>query len=70
MTSIVAGGPAARAGIRPGDILLGLDGHPVDTISDIQRLLGAERIGAPLTLDFARGHDVRTATIVPDPLES
>ena len=70
VTSVVDGAPAGRTGIRPGDILLGLDGHPVETISDLQRLLGAERIGAPLTLEFARGHQVRTATIVPEPLET
>jgi S1-C subfamily serine protease len=70
VTSIVDGGPAGRAGIRPGDIVLGLDGHPIDTISDLQRLLGAERIGAPLGVEFARGQEIRTATIVPAPLET
>jgi S1-C subfamily serine protease len=70
VTSVVDGAPAGRTGIRPGDILLGLDGHPVETISDLQRLLVAERIGTPLTLEFARGHQVRTATIVPEPLET
>jgi S1-C subfamily serine protease len=70
VTSIVEGGPAGRAGIRPGDIVFGLGGHPVDTISDLQRLLGAERIGAPLSVEFARGDNIRTATIVPEPLET
>jgi S1-C subfamily serine protease len=70
VTSVVDGAPAGRSGIRPGDILLGLDGHPVETIGDLQRLLSAERIGAPLTLEFASGHHVRTATIVPEPLET
>ena len=70
VTSVVDGFLAGRAGIRPGDILLGVDGHPDETISDLQRLLGAERIGAPLALEFARGQQVRTATIVPEPLET
>jgi S1-C subfamily serine protease len=70
VTSVVDTGPAGRAGIRPGDILLGLDGDPIDTIGDLQRLLSADRIGVPLALHFARGFDLRTATIVPEPLEN
>jgi S1-C subfamily serine protease len=68
VTSVVAGGPAARAGIRAGDILVTLDAHPIGTISELQRLLGADRIGAELTVEFARGQDIRTTTIVPEPL--
>jgi S1-C subfamily serine protease len=68
VTSVVDGGPADRAGIRPGDILLDVDARPIGTISDLQRLLGADRIGVPLTVEFARGNDVRRTTIVPEPL--
>jgi S1-C subfamily serine protease len=69
VTSVVDGGPADRAGIRPGDILLDVDARPIGTISDLQRLLGADRIGALLAVEFARGNDVRRTTIVPEPLD-
>ncbi len=69
VTSVVDGGPADRAGIRPGDILLDVDARPIGTISDLQRLLGADRIGTPLAVGFTRGNDVRRTTIVPEPLE-
>jgi S1-C subfamily serine protease len=69
VTSVVAGGPAARAGIRAGDILLTVDTRPIGTISELQRLLGADRIGSPLVVELVRGHDVRTATVVPELLE-
>ncbi len=68
VTSVVTDGPAARAGIRAGDILLTVAGRAVGTISELQRLLTADRIGTALTVELARGHDVHTATIVPEPL--
>jgi S1-C subfamily serine protease len=70
VTSVVEGGPAARAGIRPGDIMLSVDAHPIGTISELQRLLGADRIGAPLTFEIARGHGTSAVTVVPEVLES
>jgi len=36
--------PAAEAGIRPGDILIALDGNDVADVADIQRLMTADRI--------------------------
>ncbi len=38
----VVGGPAARAGARPGDIILSADGKNVATVSDLTRLLKQE----------------------------
>jgi len=69
VTSVVDGGPADLAGIRPGDILLAVDARPIGTISELQRLLGADRIGVALAVEFARGNDVRRTTIVPEPLD-
>jgi S1-C subfamily serine protease len=68
VTSVVTGGPAARAGIRAGDILLTVDGRAVGTIGELQRLLSADRIGTALSVEFARGSDLDTTTIVPEPL--
>jgi len=68
VTSVVTGGPAARAGIRAGDILLTVDGRAVGTIGELQRLLSADRIGTSLTVELARDHGIDTTTIVPEPL--
>ena len=43
----VQGGPAERAGIRPGDIVFELDGEPIEDASDLQRLMVEELIGRP-----------------------
>src|SRR5262249_502372 len=42
VASVVAGGPADRAGLRAGDLLLTAGGHEVATAQDLQRLMFAE----------------------------
>ncbi len=54
VASVVAGGPAGRAGLRTGDLLLTADGHEVATAQDLQRLMFAEAIGRRLAITVMR----------------
>ena len=45
VVGLATGGPAERAGVLPGDILLAFDGVPVDRPRGLAALLGGERIG-------------------------
>ena len=54
VASVVTGGPADRAGLRPGDLLLTAGGHEVATAQDLQRLMFAEAIGRPLSITVMR----------------
>jgi S1-C subfamily serine protease len=54
VASVVAGGPADRAGLRTGDLLLIADGHEVATAQDLQRLMFAEAIGRRLGITVMR----------------
>jgi S1-C subfamily serine protease len=54
VASVVAGGPADRAGLRTGDLLLTADGHEVATAQDLQRLMFAEAIGRRLAITVMR----------------
>jgi S1-C subfamily serine protease len=54
VAEVVPGGPAARAGLRVGDLLLTAGAHEVATAQDLQRLMFAEAIGKPLPVTVMR----------------
>jgi S1-C subfamily serine protease len=54
VASVVTGGPADRAGLRSGDLLLTAGGHEVATAQDLQRLMFADAIGHPLAITVMR----------------
>lgn len=52
-------GPAARAGVLLGDVLISLDGHPLRDLDDVQARLGGSRIGQAIPVLLVRA-GVRT----------
>jgi S1-C subfamily serine protease len=62
---VVDGGPAASAGIRPGDLVLTVDGSIVESAGDLQRVMVSETIGRPLVLRIVRNGEVVTTTATP-----
>jgi S1-C subfamily serine protease len=57
-------GPAHKAGIMIGDILVTLAGHPLTRLADVQAQLADNAIGKSLPVSFVRGGAVRQGTIV------
>ena len=57
-------GPAGKAGIVIGDILVALAGHAVAHLEDVQAQLAPESIGKALPLQFVRGGSLQQASIV------
>jgi S1-C subfamily serine protease len=51
---VVPGGPADRAGLRAGDLLLTAAGTPVEKAQDLQRLMFDEAIGKPFAITVMR----------------
>jgi len=49
--------PASRAGVRPGDFLTGLGGHPILSVGDFQTWLYATGIGQATELTLVRNGD-------------
>lgn len=47
-------GPAARAGVLVGDIVVAFDGHPVESPEDLLDLLTGDRVGRPVSVDLLR----------------
>lgn len=73
--SVDPGSPAARAGLRGGDILLQIDGVKVDgrfpeQLPPIQNLIASRPVGSTLKLTSKRGAEVRTYDVVTEKLES
>ncbi|HKG90557.1 MAG TPA: S1C family serine protease [Gemmatimonadaceae bacterium] len=63
VVSVEPGGPADRAGVLLGDILVALDGAPVADTEDVQAQLGPDRVGRPLAARLIRGGAPQEATI-------
>lgn len=54
VAQVVPGGPAARAGLRPGDLLITAGGSPVTRAQDLQKLMFGDAIGRPLQITVMR----------------
>ena len=54
VSSVEAGGPADKAGIQPGDIILKYNGHDVTTATDLPRMVGDTKPGTKATITVWR----------------
>jgi S1-C subfamily serine protease len=69
VVDVVAGSPADRGGLRAEDLVVAVDGTPVEDVGDLQRLMVADAIGATVALDVLRGGREVTVELVPVELE-
>ena len=64
VVSVQPDGPAEKAGIMIGDILVALNGTPLSDTDDVQAMLDPERVGKPITARIVRGGNLVDLTIV------
>jgi membrane-associated protease RseP (regulator of RpoE activity) len=65
LREVVAGTPAARAGLEPGDRLVAIEGQPIDEWDDVPDAIGG-RAGEPTTFVIERDGEQRTIEITPE----
>jgi serine protease Do len=69
VVEIIDGSPAKLAGLRVGDVIFELDGAAVESATDLQRLMVAERIGAEAIAQLVRDGSVLELRVTPAELE-
>jgi S1-C subfamily serine protease len=69
VVEVVEGSPAARAGLRPEDLIVSIDGTRIESVSDLQRLLIAELIDRPVEIGIVRAGDERKLQLRPVELQ-
>jgi hypothetical protein len=71
VVSVAPSGPAELAGLRPGDIVLSLDGHSVSGAHALRAILGPERVGRQVEIRLMREGQLETRhlTVAPQPVD-
>jgi S1-C subfamily serine protease len=69
IVEVVAGSPAAAAGLRAEDLIVAVDGTAVEKVDDVQRLMVGDRIGTDVSLDVIREGRRLALRLVPAELE-
>jgi S1-C subfamily serine protease len=63
--SIEHGSPAAAADLQRGDVIIALDGQPIATVDDLQRLLVGDAIGRAIEIRVVRRDRVLALPLTP-----
>jgi serine protease Do len=69
VVQVVDGGPADRAGLRPEDLIVELDGTPIEGMDELQRVVVSEVIGRSVQAKVIREGREREIEIVPAELD-
>jgi len=57
VVSVITSSPAGKAGIRPRDVIVSLDGKRIEDVRGLQALLGDGYIGRVVAIEYMRdGH--------------
>lgn len=64
VNSVEKGGPAEKAGIEAGDVILRFDGKPVNSSEDLPRIVGGSKPGSSISVQVWRNKAARDLQVV------
>jgi serine protease Do len=70
VAQVEKGSPAEKAGLKPGDVLLGINGRPVERSAEIPPLVAAVKPGTKATLDVWRDGKKQSLAVTVGELEA
>ncbi|MGI0490612.1 HhoA/HhoB/HtrA family serine endopeptidase [Alkalinema pantanalense CENA528] len=63
VVKVMPGTPAAKAGIRRGDVITAIDGQPVRSAENLQEMVENSRLGQSLKVEIQRGNQTQQLTV-------
>jgi serine protease Do len=70
VSSVEPGGPADKAGLKAGDVILAVDGHAIDRSAEVPPLVAAVKPGSKASLEVWRDKAKRTVAVTVGELKS
>ncbi|MDR6212583.1 Do family serine endopeptidase [Paracidovorax wautersii] len=65
ITGVLQDGPAAQAGVRPGDVIVSVDDKPTQNVSALLTAVAALKPGTPASFQLRRGDAALEVSVVP-----
>jgi S1-C subfamily serine protease len=69
VVQLLEGSPASAAGVRAGDVIVELDGRPIEGVGDLQRVMVGDMVGRRVPVGLERDGTIVQLDVVPVELD-
>ena len=69
VVQLLEGSPASAAGVRAGDVIVELDGRPIEGVGDLQRVMVGEMVGRRVPVGLERDGAIVQLDVIPIELD-